>query len=121
MKAIKYYHLIKQPRHFSGYIIISRHPYDIAGMSTGRGWRSCMHLEDGQFNEYVPQTIAAGGLIAYLCNEDDKNIKNPKGRVLIKPFAPNYDEMNYEEPNFKLFCSRVYGVFYDSCLKKLQE
>ena len=27
-------------------VCISRHPYDIAGMSTGRGWTSCMNLTD---------------------------------------------------------------------------
>ena len=27
-------------------VVISRHPYDIAGMSTNRGWESCMRLPD---------------------------------------------------------------------------
>lgn len=120
-EAIVQYHLIKQPRHFSGYIVISRHPYDLAGMSTGRGWTSCMHLETGGYNRYVPQSIAAGGLIAYLCDKDDKNIKNPKGRVLIKPYTKKHESMNYKEPNFKLFCSKVYGTFYNSCIQELQD
>lgn len=30
-------------------IVLSRHPYDIAGMNTGRGWKSCMNLIYGEF------------------------------------------------------------------------
>lgn len=68
-------------------VVISRHPYDIAGMSTNRGWRSCMNLEDGKHKKYVPIDVKEGTLIAYLINTDDKNINHPIARLLIKPFV----------------------------------
>lgn len=68
-------------------IVISNHPYDIAGMSTGRtGWHSCMTLGTGSNQHYVPQEIAAGSLIAYLIGEKDRNVERPVARVLLKPF-----------------------------------
>jgi len=68
-------------------VVISRHPYDIAGMSTDRGWTSCMNLITGGNKRYVPLDIAAGTVIAYLIDADDKNIQHPKARMLIKPFV----------------------------------
>ena len=68
-------------------VVISRHPYDIAGMSTDRGWSSCMNLDDPDNNHhYVPLDIEAGTVIAYLIDSNDKNINRPKARMLIKPF-----------------------------------
>ena len=67
-------------------VVISRHPYDIAGMSTDRGWRSCMELNDGQFKRYVLQDIKEGSLVAYLIDKEDTNINKPISRLLIKPF-----------------------------------
>jgi ribosomal protein S16 len=69
-------------------VVISRHPYDIAGMSTDRGWRSCMNLrEKGNNKHFVPIDIKAGTIIAYLINANDKNINSPQARMLIKPFV----------------------------------
>jgi hypothetical protein len=69
-------------------VVISRHPYDIAGMSTDRGWTSCMNLrEPGNNKRFVPLDIKAGTIIAYVINANDKNIENPKARTLIKPFV----------------------------------
>jgi len=68
-------------------ICISKHPYDIAGMSTDRGWSSCMNLNGGEFCEYVGEDIKYNTLIAYLIKEDDLNINRPQARVLIKPFV----------------------------------
>ena len=69
-------------------IAISRHPYDIAGMSTGRDWESCMTLgpNGGEYQKYVPKEIAEGSIIAYLIKDDDKNIKRPIARIMIKPY-----------------------------------
>ena len=67
--------------------VISRHPVDVAGMSTGRGWTSCMNLDDGCNKRYVSQDVKAGTLVAYLIKADDRNIQHPIGRVLIKPLA----------------------------------
>lgn len=67
-------------------VVISRHPYDIAGMSTDRGWSSCMNLKNGINSRYVPIDINEGTVIAYVTTINDINLKNPTGRVLLKPF-----------------------------------
>ena len=74
-------------------IIISRHPYDIAGMSTDRFWDSCMaigqhqsiiynkKIDQGMNAHYLPQDIEAGTLVAYLVNKDEKPIAFDKGGI----------------------------------------
>lgn len=69
----------------SGYIVISRHPYDIAGMSTDRHWTSCMEI-GGSNGRYVIYDVAEGSLVAYVVRGNDKNIKNPLARITIKPY-----------------------------------
>lgn len=72
-------------------VVISRHPYDIAGMSTNRGWTSCMNLDTehngNNHSHYIPVEIKEGTIIAYLVDANDKNINRPYARVLIKPFV----------------------------------
>jgi hypothetical protein len=80
----------------SNYLICySRHAYDIAGMSTDRGWKSCMTLpgDKNDWHSLVGNEASEGCLIAYLIKEDDKNLQHPIGRVMIKPYAhiDNYD------------------------------
>ena len=109
--------------------IISRHPYDIAGMSTGRkSWRSCMNIDDGEYKKYVRSTLLNGGLVCYICRKTDTtdlvdskgvhhkndkyNIQEPLGRFLIKPYYRDGDEgLDFKNPNFILFCSRNFGNF----------
>jgi len=95
-------------------VIISRHPYDIAGMSTDRNWVSCMRLgfrpvvqkretNEGLYAYKVPDTIANGSIVAYLTAPSDlmKNgkasLRHPLARVLINPnFAiDNKEEIAY--------------------------
>ena len=84
-------------------IVISRLPYDLARMSTGRGWRSCMTLptekdsEGGQCHEFVKHDIEKGTLICYFIRKDDHKIESPLGRILLKPYLymPNYSESFY--------------------------
>lgn len=66
-------------------IVISRHPYDLAGMSTGRGWTSCMNLKESN-SLYIHRDIKYGTLIAYLIEKDDINIKHPISRLSIKQY-----------------------------------
>ncbi len=67
-------------------VVVSRKAEDIARMSTGRAWGSCMG--SGGFNfKYVPKDIEKGTMIAYLISEKDPDIKNPLARILIKPFV----------------------------------
>lgn len=67
--------------------VISRHPYDIASMSTRRSWISCMNLHHGGSAHYIPLEIKAGTIIAYLVYATDININNPISRIAIKPFV----------------------------------
>jgi ankyrin repeat protein len=80
-------------------IVISRHPYDIAGMSSDRNWTSCMNLgtcgivyKDKKQSshgkqKYVQAAVKKGTLIAYLITKDDKNIQRPLARVSVLPYT----------------------------------
>jgi hypothetical protein len=74
-------------------VVISRHPYDIAGQSTDRNWTSCMNLANG--GDYGRPGVHAKcvepstklSLVAYLVKKDDGNIKRPVMRALILPYS----------------------------------
>ncbi|NCC70436.1 hypothetical protein EOM09_02545 [bacterium] len=93
-------------------IVISRHPYDIARMSTDRGWRSCMKLpthedpECGEYYHYIKKDIEKGTLVCYFIRKEDHSIKNPLGRINIKPYI--YAELGNENKTnfFKIFYSK---------------
>ena len=72
-------------------MVISRHPYDLAGMSTGRGWTSCMNIDDGEFKNYVAKDVQYGTIIAYAVKKGDRNIEHPVARVLVKKFKSEDD------------------------------
>ena len=92
-------------------VVISRHPYDIAGMSTGRHWTSCKRLtrdenrETGLHAQYIPSEIKEGLLIAYIIKNTDKNISDPIGRVLIVP----YIDLNNKDNKLLAVADKVYG------------
>ena len=75
-------------------LVFSNHPYDIAGMTSGRKWglRSCMNLLSGSNKSYVSVDIEKGTIICYLTKSSDKDLKNPIGRILIKPFLNVEDD-----------------------------
>jgi hypothetical protein len=88
-------------------VIISRHPYDIAGASTGRGWTSCIDMRVfGKF--YLPSF--KDYLVAYLVNSNDIDIKNPISRIMII----RYDRIEADGQRGTDFIlqadSRVYGA-----------
>jgi hypothetical protein len=68
-------------------VVISRHPYDIIGMSTDRGWTTCLDINDkrygGEHLHHMEKFLKNGALIAYLIRKNDKNINNPISRILI--------------------------------------
>lgn len=75
-------------------VVVSRHPHDVAGMSTNKGWTSCMRLpteigmHDGGSNEkYVPHDIYSGTHVAYLTKRGDDNLTNPVARIALKPWV----------------------------------
>jgi len=79
-------------------MVISKSPYDLGGMTTGRDWaNSCMNLRDGLKKEFVPIDIERGTLVSYLVDPTDKNIRNPIARILIKPYLEleNKDDVLY--------------------------
>ena len=95
-------------------VVISCHPYDIIGMSTGRDWdkQSCMRLDDGvrnkndagAYHRHVKNDVAEGTLVAYAIRADDTNIQKPLVRCLLKPFkSEDSEEVLYRRE------SRVYG------------
>lgn len=77
-------------------VVISCHPYDIIGMSTGRDWdrQSCMRLDDAISNKgdrgsnaaHVSRDVSAGTMVAYAVRETDSNVQSPLCRCLLKPF-----------------------------------
>jgi hypothetical protein len=91
--------------HVQYYIVYSKHAYDIAGMSTDRGWTSCMNIYTGMNKHYIQHDIKEGTIVAYLIKESDFNINNPTARLSIKPYV------NIENPDDVFFQpeTKIYG------------
>lgn len=103
-------------------IVISRHPYDIVGMSTDRHWTSCMDLgvepivyrskkdykdmKPGVYSDKLEQDVKNGTLIAYLISPKDDNINKPLARILAKPYKRRNKIYYYVS-------SKTYGVQID--------
>jgi hypothetical protein len=93
------------------HVTISRHPHDVAGMSTNQGWRSCMSMgkkgqtanqdydddeygkydtgqdeQTGQYSHYLKGDVQHGTHVAYLHRSDDPEAKKPLARIALKPF-----------------------------------
>jgi hypothetical protein len=95
-------------------IVFSKHPYDIAGMSTHRGWTSCMNLYDKELKKYVKTDnnqriswdVKEGSFICYLVNPKDTNLNKPTGRILVKPYV------NVKDKNDILYSpdQNIYGT-----------
>jgi len=110
-------------------IVISRHPYDIAGMSTGRGrdepgdskegwgWSSCMNLRSGLNRFYVTKDIENGTLIAYIIDSNDKNINKPIARMLLK----QYINMDNSSDKILYPSNEVHGIDIPGFRKKIIE
>lgn len=108
-------------------IVISRHPYDIAGMSTGRDWTSCMTYDKnskGSYNYYVRNDIHGGTLIAYLIKSNDTNIKNPLSRMLLKRYD-NFDTghciYNAAAKTYGAGKSKYFEICVNEILEKINE
>lgn len=100
-------------------VVISYNPFDIAMMSTGRGWSSCMRYKIGEFSDFakhIHDDISCGMLVAYLIHKDDKKIHNPKARMLLKP----YKNFNTGE-TYYIPAGMVYGLTLESFKNTLQE
>lgn len=68
-------------------VVISRHPYDIIGMSTNRGWTTCHDINDKRYGGKhlggLKSDLQRGILIAYLIKKSDRNITKPICRCKI--------------------------------------
>jgi len=105
-------------------VVFCKHPYDIAGMTSGRGWEnySCMNLETGCKKEIVQQDIKEGTVVAYLIEPNDKNIEHPSARILLKPYHNTFDptEMIYlNDRHYGTLADP--GPFYNEVEKICQE
>lgn len=79
-------------------IVISQNPHDVAQMSTGRSWESCMTLGTGGYHSNVYCEVSGGGLIAYLIDANDKEIQHPHARIHIRRFeSPDGDNIAVPE------------------------
>lgn len=104
--------------------VISCHPYDIIGMSTGRTWDqfSCMRLgagaklnpnsnngDDGAYSDTITHDIAQGTLVAYAVKNSDLDIKSPDARVLIKPYKNDRQDEILFRVETKVYGNHVTG------------
>jgi hypothetical protein len=67
-------------------IVISQDPHDLAQMSYERSWTSCMRLGEGMYYQDLLCEVSGGGMVAYLIDKDDTEIKNPIARLHIRRF-----------------------------------
>ncbi len=73
-------------------ITYSRDPYDVAGMSTNRGWTSCLNMDRSgsqgiDNSEFLPKEINEGTHVAYLHHHDDPDLQHPIARIALKKFV----------------------------------
>lgn len=69
-------------------LVVTRSKEGVGGMSSGKGWTSCMDLDNGCNRHFVPHDIQQGTLTAYLVRKgDEKNMDNPAGRINLKQFS----------------------------------
>ena len=111
---------VRKTKGKSGYkVVISRHPYDIAGMSTDRNWTSCMNLGtksihykqnyEGIYKGFVGRDIEAGSIVAYLISEADMlpngkvALQHPYSRILMKPHISSDKQYAYS-------LGKIYGA-----------
>lgn len=90
-------------------VVISRHPIDVAAMSTGASWTSCMTLahktyvpttnssgttlpegikvDKGEYAHHISDDVREGTIVAYVVDVNDrKTIARPYCRIAIKPY-----------------------------------
>ncbi len=106
-------------------IVISQNTHDIASMSTGKAWQSCNTFNTGEYGEKkygitfkkMAKEVLKGGLVAYLIDEEDKNIKSPYARLMIRRYySPTTGES-------LMACSEhdVYGINTQAFIDKVQK
>ena len=87
-------------------LVVTRSKEGVGGMSTGKGWTSCMNLDTGCNRHYVPHDIQQGTLTAYMVRKgDEKTLDNPVGRINLKQFVDSDSHHHIFRPE-----NNVYGA-----------
>jgi len=82
----------------------SRHPFDVAGMSTDRGWTSCMNLTDPRpHKNKLKEDLDRGTHVAYLHHKSDTTISHPVSRVAMKPYHSSKGDHTILRPEGKTY------------------
>jgi hypothetical protein len=96
-------------------LVFSRHRYDVAGVSTDRGWSSCMAMpkvavpitetERGGINHrFLKNDLEQGTIAAYITRKGDDEAKRPIGRISLKRFSSgNHDIYRAEGKKYGTF------------------
>jgi hypothetical protein len=97
-------------------VVVSRHPYDIYGMSTDRSWTSCMNMGDGSMKCAMKKDVKYGSIIMYLVPESELKqngkiaLKKPLARILLRPIVNPQKELAYSR-----------GPLYGAKIEKFKE
>jgi len=91
-------------------VVITQDPEDIAMISTGRDWTSCMKLGTGAYFHDVFCFIEKGFLAAYLIDKDDTEIEHPYARILIRRLT-NEDGVSIALPEDSVYGNAPPGFF----------
>lgn len=99
-------------------IVFSQNVHDIAKMSTGRGWRSCLQLplndlKSGYEYKNLFKEVKNGGIVAYLIKKEDKEIDNPISRIWIRRFICGRNTILFPE-------NKVYGYNSENFLNSVK-
>lgn len=84
-------------------VVISRHPYDVAGMSTNQHWTSCLDMSTGIEAGRLPNEVHSGTHVAYLTHKGDDTAKEPLARIALKPFKEEKSDRTVLIPERKLY------------------
>lgn len=91
-------------------VVISRHPYDVAGMSTGQSWTSCLDMDCGINRKLLPHEVHEGTHVAYLTKKGDDTAKAPLARIALKPYREEKTGRQILVPEHKIYGNAV-GAF----------
>jgi len=98
-------------------VVISRHPYDIIGMSTNRGWTTCHDLNDKRYGGHhlhvLKSNLERGMLISYLIRKSDRNINNPISRCSINK---SYSNLYVDDHVYGTYCEEYVDFLKQWCM-----
>lgn len=84
-------------------VVISRHPHDIASMSTDRGWESCMNMRGGCNSHYLSRDVQEGTHVSFLTKKGDDTAEEPLARIAIKPFYGDQTSRKILHPEGRIY------------------